>query len=1085
MKRLLHTSLLAWMCGSIVAHAEVDSRAWQELDLVPMPKEIRLTDEWVEMDPQKVALLVGSKATETSRRGAEWINRRIEALGGKPLPIFEEGAPEAAGRTLVVIGTRSDNSLIEAAAARGDLQVAKGKPGLAGYQITRSGQELRLAGADEQGVLYACITLGELLEPGPMPRARICEVRDWPDFHNLTLMPGAKGTSRFAAAVALRRALADKSASPQLREACLAEFRQTLEYMLRRKMPTYFVQSQSVGGERGLFAMHPYARETLRLCLEMGREWGVRSFYYSAEPFVGLQAELPNVDPALLVQDSYQRSGRYKDWVRSWSMDEERRQHARRLAKVVREIGFDIFGFHDTDNGLPENPAQWDFRGDADRKRWGDDYGAATINAHRIYLEELLRENPRMEIHFTLMPYNIRIFGNQPPLMPGWTAQSVNALREKTFTLWRRFDEAFPKEIVSFCIREASPDAARNFRENMPGRPLLLWWGMGGTTFFNNSPAWLGTFFTGNPGDIVFTGQDYIGHGTVPLLNFAMREYSWNKAAPGSAPFPPGYDVLNEARNQTDTDTFRVVLPRLVRNYFGREISPEVMVAMEQNISPYVIFSRRKKPGMDDRTETRMASERSRAEAGAEALDRAWQKALEQPGALQGCDPYVLASLAFLRETYHASRWVAAVKEQLYKAERLLAAARYPEALAALSEGGELIKQAEPKLKAVAAQKPPQLAIPKLFAIQSALEEELNAAMTGLFASMRERILQQAKSGKIPAREFKAIRSKNQTVPVVTLPAAPVLDGEVSPTEWAGAWPVGAMFEGEKGITPARAPAEFRVAQHGEALYVAFKAPYLPGEAEGASARSRELIRLYLRKGGEEAPVQAIEMFERGLVYAMPPSFANEVKYQIRQGQDAWEGELYIPTGQALGAGGEPWRIFLVRGYGGEAFGGVSALLPLGPEMAGSFRNLLPRANTFPIAKPEEKLFTAQAGRLALEEAELETQTLDDGIFSVLRFKVRIVADQMLEQAVLEADLKDEDGRSLATGRFLEGASIPYATETGVLELISQKPITEGVLSLRLKTSHGDTRQTFQLRKQGTQTEATLLNEAGREAASR
>ena len=72
----------ALVLGGSWAIATVDPRAWEELDIVPMPKEISLTDSNLSMDPERTVLLVGPDACEQSLIGAEWINERIRETGG-------------------------------------------------------------------------------------------------------------------------------------------------------------------------------------------------------------------------------------------------------------------------------------------------------------------------------------------------------------------------------------------------------------------------------------------------------------------------------------------------------------------------------------------------------------------------------------------------------------------------------------------------------------------------------------------------------------------------------------------------------------------------------------------------------------------------------------------------------------------------------------------------------------------------------------------------------------------------------------------------------------------------------------------
>ncbi len=106
----------AGAAGGGAAENAVDPRAWTELDIVPMPKEIRLTDNDLVLDSDKVALVIGADACEQSRIGADWINQRLQAVGNRSLPVIS-GGELPADRTAIIIGTVDDNPLIAQAVA--------------------------------------------------------------------------------------------------------------------------------------------------------------------------------------------------------------------------------------------------------------------------------------------------------------------------------------------------------------------------------------------------------------------------------------------------------------------------------------------------------------------------------------------------------------------------------------------------------------------------------------------------------------------------------------------------------------------------------------------------------------------------------------------------------------------------------------------------------------------------------------------------------------------------------------------------------------------------------------------------------
>ena len=101
------TSLLAFFALFLTGDGLFGAgpRAWQELDVVPMPKEIRRTDRDVSMLPDEVTLVLGARKCRQSEIGAEWINNRVRALGGRPLRILSEN-DHVDTPLAMVIGTR-------------------------------------------------------------------------------------------------------------------------------------------------------------------------------------------------------------------------------------------------------------------------------------------------------------------------------------------------------------------------------------------------------------------------------------------------------------------------------------------------------------------------------------------------------------------------------------------------------------------------------------------------------------------------------------------------------------------------------------------------------------------------------------------------------------------------------------------------------------------------------------------------------------------------------------------------------------------------------------------------------------------
>ena len=190
--------LPALACASVLRAAppipEPFAAVWEQVDIVPMPKRIRLTGGEIPLDgPQPVVLAVGAEKCRQTEIGAEWINRKIAQLKGRPLRIVSTKDLPRQGLA-IIIGTRADNPLIKDAAKQGVVDVGPANPGKHGYEIrtsmAKTGGRIYLAGADPVGALYACVSFAELVarRQGRIVWRR-AEVRDWGAVEKVALRP--------------------------------------------------------------------------------------------------------------------------------------------------------------------------------------------------------------------------------------------------------------------------------------------------------------------------------------------------------------------------------------------------------------------------------------------------------------------------------------------------------------------------------------------------------------------------------------------------------------------------------------------------------------------------------------------------------------------------------------------------------------------------------------------------------------------------------------------------------------------------------------------------------------------------------
>ncbi|MBD3292967.1 MAG: hypothetical protein GF393_08595, partial [Armatimonadia bacterium] len=69
-----------------------DLALWDELDIVPMPKEIELSDRVLSLESAIVVL--GGRPTRQDEIGAKWLSDECVAHGGPDLPVVTTNAEE-------------------------------------------------------------------------------------------------------------------------------------------------------------------------------------------------------------------------------------------------------------------------------------------------------------------------------------------------------------------------------------------------------------------------------------------------------------------------------------------------------------------------------------------------------------------------------------------------------------------------------------------------------------------------------------------------------------------------------------------------------------------------------------------------------------------------------------------------------------------------------------------------------------------------------------------------------------------------------------------------------------------------------
>jgi len=154
-------------------------------DIIPRPKEIRLTGGTIALPAGSTAIVLGDKASEPEKYAAETLQADVARRFRQTWPIVLESSDLRALKELIVLGQRSTNGLIDRLCREWKVDLSEESPGLDGYVI-RMGRELGrdvvlVGGSNERGVIYGQDTLFQLTtRKGNEIVLTEASVRDWP-----------------------------------------------------------------------------------------------------------------------------------------------------------------------------------------------------------------------------------------------------------------------------------------------------------------------------------------------------------------------------------------------------------------------------------------------------------------------------------------------------------------------------------------------------------------------------------------------------------------------------------------------------------------------------------------------------------------------------------------------------------------------------------------------------------------------------------------------------------------------------------------------------------------------------------------
>ncbi len=676
-----------------------DEKTWKEIAIVPMPKRIRLTGNMVPLSTGKYQILLGKDASPKARIGADFINRKINKLGGASLPV---ATSPIEGKLQIIIGTAADNPRIKTAVADGAVDVGPGNPGKKGYEIRFSpdATKIYLGGADDIGTLYACVTFAELMERnGSAITWRQAEVRDWPDFLYYT-MAGRAGSYSSADLSEFFwgfRQLRKGKPGAKFKKRFLKVMKAHFDELLRRKV-TMFVGGGAV--DHYWKNSTPEARAVFKEAMDYGKARGMSILCYacglSAGPAKG-HPELKSKCVTAVYQNGNQKLGEY---IRCWCHDDLRKAWAEKLAKIVVEMGFTHIGFHDTDGGGFTNPAMWNARCEECRKRWGDNYGAAVVNKLKIYYRALKARDPNIQINLTQYPYNVGILLKDTEVisdsLAGLPPKAIRKLRKQSIEFWTYLSAHLPKD-VTMAIRESRPEALKKWRKITAGRGTLIWFALMShywDSFFSEAPSWTESYLKYPDKDIMFpqyAGSDF---GLSHLVPLAELEYSWNIKAPGATPWNRLKDQNQIEHCQPKGKIYTVILPHVTENFFGKQAAPYIVRAVSSNVNNRQLMRDPRRSYHLLKTAASMKWQVTEAQKGFDAMNELWEKMEEGKNRLGMTDAAFLRVI-IIREAFHVALWVSKIRHQYYLALEAIDKQKISTASREVKKGFEMLAAAK------------------------------------------------------------------------------------------------------------------------------------------------------------------------------------------------------------------------------------------------------------------------------------------------------------------------------------------------------------------------------------------------------
>jgi len=153
--------------------------------IVPVPRVYKESGRTAELLAEGAAVVVGAKASEPERYGAERLRGLVARRFKRQLPILAEGEAKDAVRQAILVGQRPTNAWLDRLCREKGFDLSAETPGQDGFiiEVADDGgrQVIVIGGSDERGAIYGQDAFFDLLraEDGRVAFP-VASVRDWP-----------------------------------------------------------------------------------------------------------------------------------------------------------------------------------------------------------------------------------------------------------------------------------------------------------------------------------------------------------------------------------------------------------------------------------------------------------------------------------------------------------------------------------------------------------------------------------------------------------------------------------------------------------------------------------------------------------------------------------------------------------------------------------------------------------------------------------------------------------------------------------------------------------------------------------------